>query len=55
MRQKTGIFAGSLLLLTAMLVPRPTISSDDLKEMRTPDVVYVGTPYDVVSKMLKMA
>jgi ribosomal protein L11 methylase PrmA len=23
--------------------------------MRTPDVVYVGTPYDVVSKMLRMA
>ena len=25
------------------------------RQMRTPDVVYVGTPYDIVSKMLKMA
>ena len=55
MRQKAGIIVSSLLLLAAMLVPRPTIGGDDLKEMRTPDVVYVGTPYDVVSKMLKMA
>jgi SAM-dependent methyltransferase len=26
-----------------------------LGQTRTPDVVYVGTPYDVVSRMLKMA
>lgn len=28
---------------------------DELKYIRTPDVVFVGTPYDLVSKMLKMA
>jgi ribosomal protein L11 methylase PrmA len=28
---------------------------DDTKWMRNPDVVYVGTPYDLVSKMLQMA
>lgn len=28
---------------------------DDLKWMGTPEVVYVGTPYDVVSQMLHMA
>jgi tRNA A58 N-methylase Trm61 len=27
----------------------------DLKTMRTPDVVYVGTAYDLISKMLQMA
>ncbi len=27
---------------------------DQTKAMRTPDVVYVGTPYDLVSKMLQM-
>lgn len=30
--------------------PRPP-----LDQTRTPDVVYVGTPYDVISQMLKMA
>ena len=29
--------------------------TDELKFMRTPDVVYVGTPYDVVSEMLHIA
>jgi ribosomal protein L11 methylase PrmA len=30
-------------------------SRPQLDQTRTPDVVYVGTPYDVVSKMLKLA
>jgi ribosomal protein L11 methylase PrmA len=30
-------------------------SKDKTKIMRSPDVVYVGTPYDLVSKMLQMA
>jgi ribosomal protein L11 methylase PrmA len=28
---------------------------EEAQSMRTPDVVYVGTPYDLVSKMLQMA
>jgi ribosomal protein L11 methylase PrmA len=28
---------------------------EEPKAMRTPDVVYVGTPYDLISKMLQMA
>ena len=31
------------------------VAAEKTKWMRTPDVVYVGTPYDVISKMLKMA
>lgn len=31
------------------------LADDDPKWMRNPDVVYVGTAYDLVSKMLKMA
>ncbi len=30
-------------------------NDEDLKDMGTPDVVYVGTPYDVASEMLQMA
>jgi SAM-dependent methyltransferase len=55
MRQKIGIFLNTLLLLAAMLLPCAIINGDDTKSMRTPDVVYVGTPYDVASRMLKMA
>jgi len=55
MRRIAGLFLGSLLLLALMLAPCPAVGGDDIKEMRTPDVVYVGSPYDVVSKMLKMA
>ena len=55
MRLKIGIFLNSLLLLTAILLPCAALNGDDTKWMRTPDVVYVGTPYDVVSRMLKMA
>ncbi len=31
------------------------MAAEDTKWMRTPDAVYVGTPYDLVSRMLKMA
>jgi SAM-dependent methyltransferase len=47
-----------LLLLLASLAASGAAfkkDEDDTKSMRTPDVVYVGTPYDVVSRMLKMA
>ena len=55
MRLKMRIFFSSLLLLATVLYPSAPLRSDDTKFMRTPDVVYVGTPYDIVSKMLKMA
>jgi ribosomal protein L11 methylase PrmA len=55
MRLKMRIFLSSLLLLAAVIYPCAPLRSDDTQQMRTPDVVYVGTPYDIVSKMLKMA
>jgi len=55
MRLKMRIFFSLLLLLAAVIYPCAPLRSDDIKQMRTPDVVYVGTPYDIVSKMLKMA
>jgi len=55
MRLKLRVNLMAALLLAAILSPSAVVRSDDLKEIRTPDVVYVGTPYDVVSKMLKMA
>jgi ribosomal protein L11 methylase PrmA len=41
-------------ILAGIAVP-PGRPAPQLKELRTPDVVYVGTPYDVVSAMLKLA
>jgi SAM-dependent methyltransferase len=55
MKKRTGIFLNLILLIAAMLAPCAAQNGDDTKEMRTPDVVYVGTPYDVVSRMLRMA
>src|SRR5512145_219992 len=54
MRHKTGIFLAALFLLASILAPGAS-PGDDTTWMRTPDVVYVGTPYDVVSRMLRMA
>ena len=41
--------AGAVLLIGAAR------ADDNPMWMRTPDVVYVGTPYDVISRMLQMA
>ncbi len=54
MRPKTGILLAALFFLASILAPG-AIPGDDTQWMRTPDVVYVGTPYDVVSRMLRMA
>ena len=43
------------LALLVSLSASAVLSGEDTKWMRTPDVVYVGTPYDIVSKMLQMA
>jgi ribosomal protein L11 methylase PrmA len=55
MRRRIGIFLNLLILFAAMLAPCALLNGDDTKSMRTPDVVYVGTAYDIVSKMLQMA
>lgn len=44
-----------ILILAALLSMGATPSEQAAQWMRTPDVVYVGTPYDVASKMLQMA
>jgi ribosomal protein L11 methylase PrmA len=55
MRRRTGKFLNLLLLSAALLLPCAVLNGGDTKWMRNPDVVYVGTAYDVVSRMLKMA
>jgi ribosomal protein L11 methylase PrmA len=50
---KTGITVTTVLLLNT--IPNYRSAWNQSKETRTPDVVYVGTPYDVVSKMLQLA
>jgi ribosomal protein L11 methylase PrmA len=55
MKKKTRAVLLSALALAFILSARAPLTGDDTKWMRTPDVVYVGTPYDVVSKMLQMA
>lgn len=45
-------------LKTALSIPALSAiasAKDKTVSMRTPDVVYVGTPYDVISRMLNMA
>jgi ribosomal protein L11 methylase PrmA len=54
MRNKLMVLIIAAMLLTGAGLPagRPRQQPDDAN---SPDVVYVGTPYDLVSKMLKMA
>jgi len=49
------IIAAALLILTAIPLIAEEPTEEELKWMQTPDVVYVGTPYDIVSEMLHMA
>jgi ribosomal protein L11 methylase PrmA len=49
-----------IMILAIVLAAAPTSISaagkkQENKSMRTPDVVYVGTPYDLISMMLTMA
>jgi ribosomal protein L11 methylase PrmA len=55
MRRKIGIFVNILILLAVILAPCVSLNGDDTRFIRTPDVVYVGTAYDIVSKMLQLA
>jgi len=47
------ITAALLILIVTPLIAEE--HTEEPKWIRTPDVVYVGTPYDVVSEMLHMA
>ncbi len=55
MRRITQLLIKSILIigLSSLLGAAP--EDEELQYIRTPDVVFVGTPYDLVSKMLKMA
>jgi tRNA A58 N-methylase Trm61 len=53
-------YTGQWVITAALLilVVTPLVAEEHTEEpkwIRTPDVVYVGTPYDVVSEMLHMA
>jgi len=54
MRVRIGIFAIAAVLLCGA-AREIAESRPPLTQERTPDVVYVGTPYDVVSRMIKLA
>ena len=45
----------TIWMLVALFPIGANPSEQSAQFIRTPDVVYVGTPYDLVSKMLKMA
>ena len=45
----------AILIVAGMLSIGANPSEQSTEYMRTPDVVYVGTPYDVASRMLQMA
>lgn len=51
--RKLIIFAALLIFIAPPLVAEE--NSDEPVFIQTPDVVYVGTPYDIVSQMLHMA
>ncbi len=55
MRRNMRMIVQALLMLTVLLPMAASPKDPKIKWMRNPDVVYVGTPYDLVSKMLKMA
>jgi ribosomal protein L11 methylase PrmA len=59
MRQMKRVIAGLIIVMMAGLLTSSGMKGDKrnlgLKTMRPPDVVYVGTAYDLVSKMLQMA
>jgi SAM-dependent methyltransferase len=64
-RFKTILVTTALIILTALTTPQARIASavqgvapeaqEPSTNMRGPDVVFVGTPYDLISTMLQMA
>jgi ribosomal protein L11 methylase PrmA len=55
MNASIGMLFNSLMMLVTLLSPGINPKREVAKSMRTPDVVYVGTAYDLISKMLQMA
>jgi ribosomal protein L11 methylase PrmA len=55
MNPSLGMLFNSLMMLVTLLSPGIDPKREVAKSMRTPDVVYVGTAYDLISKMLQMA
>jgi ribosomal protein L11 methylase PrmA len=45
----------SIITVVVILFVGAGLAAEKTKWMRNPDVVYVGTPYDLVSQMLRMA
>jgi len=63
-RLRTVLAAAALFAVTALIVPHMQFAAavkavapeeQEPTQMRGPDVVFVGTPYDVISMMLEMA
>lgn len=52
---KQCIITAILFILTVIPINAAEENNEDLKFIQTPDVVYVGSPYDIVSEMLHMA
>jgi ribosomal protein L11 methylase PrmA len=50
-----GLIILFIVIALAALPASAGQGDDEPKAMRPPDVVYVGTPYDLISKMLQMA
>jgi len=55
MNPSMGMLFNTLMMLVTMLSPEIASKREAAKTMRTPDVVYVGTAYDLISKMLQLA
>jgi len=55
MRHTIRIVLPAALMLAAVISMDAVPKDKEVKWIRNPDVVYVGTPYDLVSKMLQMA
>ena len=61
---RTVLAISALFILTALMTPHERLAicventapeEQELRQMRGPDVVFVGTPYDLISTMLQMA
>jgi len=51
---RISMVLAALLILPVSLDPGRCSGADKTTEKRTPDVVYVGTPHDMVAKMLEL-
>ena len=55
MRPYIQISLKVIVMMAVLLLATAVPKDNETKWMRNPDVVYVGTPYDLVSMMLQMA